>query len=186
MSANNKAVSAVEIDPVVINYREQAQARLQEVRAFRDTIPHFAIPETRDATKRLSIAASVPPQFIELATLALVSQKGLARPDAPSQAEVYDLLSYAEAFTPLADELEALAQFVRFSVTAARNTVGSEALTTYAVAQRLAKRKENGHLVPYVEDMRRALGRGRKPSPEKVEPKAAEKDASAVPASQQS
>lgn len=33
---------------------------------------------------------------------------------------------------------------------------------TYALAQRLSKQRKTAHLAPYVADMRRALGRGRK------------------------
>lgn len=67
-------------------------------------------------------------------------------------------MSYAEAYAPVAGELEALAKFVRHSVTVARNKAGSEALTTYALAQRLAKRAENADLAPHVDAMRQALG----------------------------
>ena len=38
--------------------------------------------------------------------------------------------------------------------------VGSEALTTYILAQRLSKRPETADLLPHVEDMAKALGRG--------------------------
>jgi hypothetical protein len=45
----------------------------------------------------------------------------------------------------------------------AKNEAGSNALTTYALAKRLAKRPETAALAPHVEDMRLALGaRGRK------------------------
>jgi hypothetical protein len=80
-------------------------------------------------------------------------------------AEVRDLVSYADAYDPLADELEAFAQFLRHSVKAARNLAGSEALTTYSLAQRPAKQPRTAHLAPYVDDMRHALGRVRKASP---------------------
>jgi hypothetical protein len=80
----------------------------------------------------------------------------------------------------VADELDALSQFVRFSVNAARNEAGSEALTVYSLAQRLAKRRENAGLAPYVADMRRALGRTRKQSPEAVAKREAAKAARAA------
>jgi len=44
----------------------------------------------------------------------------------------------------------------------ARNAVGSNALLTYAVAQRLAKRPETAALAPHVADMKSALGARRK------------------------
>ena len=71
--------------------------------------------------------------------------------------------------------------------TAARDLAGTEALTTYSLAQRLVKQKRYAHLRPHVADMRRALRRGRKKSPEaaarkaaKAAEKAAEKAAKAA------
>jgi hypothetical protein len=63
------------------------------------------------------------------------------------------LVAYGDAYIPLAEELEALAQFIRYSTTAARNLAGKEALTTYSLAQRLAKQKRYAHLKPQVADM---------------------------------
>lgn len=145
-------------------YVRGAQTLLQQLREMRDVIPHFVIPESRKERTRLSKAASVPPEFVELTAVAVTNEKELLRGGGNAPAEVRDLMSYAEAYNPLADELEALANFVRFSVTTARNKAGSEALTTYSLTQRLAKRPETAHLAPYAADMRRALGRPRKPS----------------------
>jgi hypothetical protein len=122
----------------------------------------------------------VPREFVELATMAVANQSELVRGASAPPAVVRDLMSYADAYSPVADELEALAQFVRHSVIAARNQAGHEALTTYALAQRLAKRPEHVVLAPYVADMRRALGRTRKTSPEAAAQKAAEAAVRAV------
>lgn len=168
----SKDVSTV---PTLTNHAETAQARLQELRLWREQIPRFIIPETTDATKRLARAASVPPAFIELTNVALANQKALVRGQSVSPAEIRDLVSYADAYGPVADELEALAQFVRHSVTTARNTAGSEALATYSLAQRLARIPKYAGLAPYVADMRRALGSVRKPTPEEAAKKATER-----------
>jgi hypothetical protein len=162
------------------NYTETAQVRLDELRLWKEQIPRFVIPPTSDANKRLSTAASVPAAFIELTNVAVSNQKALVREERVPPAEIRDLVSYADAYSPVADELEALAQFVRHSVTVARNTAGSEALTTYSLAQRLAKKPQHAHLVPYVADMRRALGRGRKLTPEEAAQKATERAAKAT------
>ena len=89
-------------------------------------------------------------------------------------------MAYADAYVPLADELEALAQFIRYSTTAARSQAGTEALTTYSLAQRLAKQKRYSHLKPHVADMRRALGKERKLTPEEAAQRAAERAAKAA------
>jgi hypothetical protein len=159
MSTKEIVVSAVQ--PPVL-YTDDAQGNLQDLRQMRKRFPHFVMPTSATETHRLSSAASVPPEFIEIANVAVTNENALVRGEASTPAEVRDLVQYAAAYEPVADELEALAHFVRHSVIAAKNKAGTEALTTYALAQRLAKRPEGAHLAPYVADMRRALGRARK------------------------
>jgi hypothetical protein len=180
MSTNEKDVSTEVTTVTTGNHAETAQERVLELRRWREQIPHFIIPETPDATVRLTSAASVPVAFIELTNVTVANQPVLVRAEGLTPAQIRDLLDYAEAYGPLPDELEALAKFIRHSTAFARNTAGAEALTTYALAQRLAKRPGNGALVPYVADMRRVLGRGRKPTPEVLAQKAAERAAKAA------
>jgi len=161
-------MSTVEPTGTPISHAEAAQQRVEELRRWREIIPHFVLPASKDETRRLSSAASVSPEFVELTNVAITNQPALARNEGPTPAEVRDLVSYADAYDPLADELEALAHFVRHSVKAARHIVGSEALATYAHARRLTKLRRAAHLAPYVADMRRALGRARGVSPEAV------------------
>jgi hypothetical protein len=135
-----------------------AVAIIDEIRGLKNRIPNFVIPEAKGASQKLSKAASVPQVFIDLVALAIRNNEELARGGNTDQSLIRDLSSFAEAFAPLADELEAMALFVRHSVRAARNKAGSEALTTYALAQRLAKRPGTASLAPHVADMRNALG----------------------------
>lgn len=173
MSTQENAVSVVETN----KHTDEAQARLQELRQMRERIPRFLIPADPRETNRLSSAASVPAAFVELTLVATTNERPLTRGEGATPAEMRDLMSYADAYEPLADEAEAFAQFVRHSVTAARNKAGSEALTTYSLTRRLSKRPEYAHLAPYVADMRRALGRVRKLSPEVLARRAAKKAA---------
>ena len=129
---------------------------------MRQQIPHLVFPTSKGEAQRLSNAASVPPEFVELSAVSVTNSAALVRSGALDPAQTRDLMRYAKAYDPVADELEALAQFIRHSTLAARNKAGSEALVIFAVAKRLAKRPENGDLLPLVEDMRRALGRTRK------------------------
>ena len=171
----------VVVPDVALNpHAETAQLRIEELRRWRDQIPRFAIPETPDARRKLATAASVSPVFIELTNVAVANQTALVRVDGAPPAEVRDLVSYSDAYVPLADELEALAQFIRYSTTAARNLAGTEALTTYSLAQRLAKQRRYAYLRPHVADMRRALGKQRKPTPEEAAKNAAERAAKAA------
>jgi hypothetical protein len=173
-------MSTVEVTGTPISHAEAAQQRVQELRRWRELIPHFVMPESTDETQRLSSAASVPPEFIELTNVAVANQPDMVRNNGATAAEVRDLVSYADAYDPLADELEAFAQFLRHSTKAARNLAGTEALNRYAIAQRLARQRKTAHLAPHVADMRRALGRVRPTSPEAAAQKAAARAAKAT------
>jgi hypothetical protein len=124
---------------------------------MRQRIPNFVIPASNKAGQRLAAAASVPKEFIELAAVAVKNSATLVRASGADPVQLRDLMSFAEAYAPVADELEALAHFIRHSVTVARNIAGTDALTTYALAQRLAKRAGTADLAPHVADMRRVL-----------------------------
>jgi hypothetical protein len=152
----------VPVTPTGQSYADSALARVEDIRAWREKIPNLVIPETKGARSRLVNAASVPKEFVELATVAVKSKPVLVRASGQDLAQDKDLSDFADAYGPVADELEALASFVRHSVTLARNKVGSEALTTYTLAQRLAKRPEMADLIPHVADMAKALGRGKR------------------------
>lgn len=142
-------------------HSDEAQVRIEEVKTMRAKIPNLVLPTTSGDHRRLIRAATLPPEFIELTAVAVANSLTLVREGGPNPDRTRDLMSFADAYEPLADELEALAQFLRFSITAARYKAGTDALTTYALAKRLARRPETADLAPHVEDMRRALKGGR-------------------------
>jgi hypothetical protein len=61
------------------------------------------MPASTDETQRLSAAASVSPEFIELANVAVTNQPALARNAGTTPPAIRDLVSYADAHDPLAD-----------------------------------------------------------------------------------
>jgi hypothetical protein len=143
--------------PKPVSHTDTAQAMVEQARAMRQQVPNFVIPTSRSETQRMIKAASVPPEFVELSAVAVKNTTPLAGGGALPPELTRDLMSFADAFDPVADELEALAQFIRHSTLAARHKAGSGALTTYALAKVLAKRPETADLAPHVADMRRAL-----------------------------
>ncbi len=184
MSSSNE----VPVTPPQQSYADSALAFVEALRTMRQNIPNLVIPETRDARRRLANAASVPPEFIELASMAVKSHAPLVRGGGQDLAQNSDLKSFAEAYGPLGDELEALTSFVKHSVTKAMNTVGTEALTTYALARRLSKRPESADLIPHVDAMRKALGKRirkskSKPAPKPATPVAATETSPVTPSS---
>ena len=135
------------------------QERINEIRAMRQKIPNFTVPESKRAKRQIVPVASLPPAFIERAAVAISNSASLVRAGATDPERIRDLMSYADAYDALAAELEAMASFVRHSTATARNEAGREALITYAAAQRLAKLPATADLAPYVADMRSALGK---------------------------
>jgi hypothetical protein len=181
MSTHEKVVSNVTPNP----HFEAAQERLREVRKGRELIPNFVLPVSGKETQRLNSAASVSPQFVEASASAMANEKALERAEV-TPAEIRDLMAYADAYGPLADEYEAMGQFLRHSINAARNLAGSEALATYNNAKRLAKIPRYAGLAVYVADMRRALGKVRgKETPEQTRKRAATMAAKAAKVSAQ-
>ena len=134
---------------VKVTHTEAAQTMIENVRGMRATIPNFVIPATKADRWRSNRAASVPADFIETSVVAVKNNPVLVRGGADSNPDtVRDLLSFAEAYDPVADELEALAKFLRHSTKAARGRAGREALLTYTVTKRLAKQPATADLVP--------------------------------------
>jgi hypothetical protein len=159
MSTQNETAATT---AVPISHTDAAQALIEKVRAMREEIPNFVFPTSKAERQRLIRAASLPADFIELTAVAVTNSKALVRGGGADPAETRNQLRMGDAYLPVADEAEALALFIRHSATAAKNKAGSDALTTYALAKRLAKRPETADLAPHVADMHRALHRGRK------------------------
>lgn len=136
-----------------------AQELIAEIRATRQRIPNFTIPESLRAKRSIATVASIPPPFVERAAVAISNSPNLVRHGSVEPEVIRDLMSYAAAYDSYADELEAMASFVRHSVAAARHLAATEALTTYALAQRLARIPATADLAPHVADMRDALGK---------------------------
>lgn len=139
-------------------HSETAQGLVGEIRTLRQKIPNLVVPSSKDERVRLASAAAVPAPFVERIAVAVENNTALVRNGATDPEKSRDLMAYAEAFGPLADEVEALARAIRHSVTVARNKAGRDALITYALAQWLAELPEHADLVPHVADMRRTLG----------------------------
>jgi hypothetical protein len=142
-----------------VSHTEAAQALIDKIRALRDEIPNFVIPASSKANQRLTSAATVPPDFIELTVTTTKNSADLTRGGATDPDQVRDLMGYAEAYGPVATELETLMQFLRHSVWAAKNRAGRHALTTYELTKRLSRAPETSYLAPAAVAMKQALGR---------------------------
>ena len=149
--------TAVSTAVATSKHTEDAQARVDDLRAFRDAIPSISAPEDARSRRQLSVAASLSPEFIELGAMAIKNVPEMLG-GVPNGEAIRDLMAFAGAFDPVADELETTAEVLRRTVTAARNKAGVAALVAYSVLKRFAKTPEGTHLSPHVAHMVRALG----------------------------
>ena len=166
---NKQATSAAETAPPENMYTDSAAAMVDRIHAMQADIPKFSIPSERNSTQRLASVSSVPLQFVEkVATL--VKDKPFLTGDDTGPAKLRDLLAFAAAYAPVADEMEALAGGLRHTIRDTLNEAGASALTAYEVAKRKARRAAAADLLPHIADMKRLLktrfpGRKKAPRP---------------------
>jgi hypothetical protein len=157
---NRITISAI-AENALASPQEGAQALLDTIAGLRAAIPTFPFHVQPGKRRSLTRSKSVPPEFIEQSNTAMQNEPLLARGGVdPDQTR--SLVRYATAYGPVADALEAAAKEMRESVDSAQAKAGIEALTTYKVAARLARRPDGAHLGTLVQTMRRTLGRGRR------------------------
>jgi hypothetical protein len=137
-------------------HTEAALGYIQQIRTLRESMPNFVVPATKAEARRVVPRASIPPAFVNLTTTVIQANQELQRPSAAPE-RLRDLMDYAAAYVSVADELEASAQLLRYSINVAKSQAGTETLATFELAKRLAKRAEMAQLAPVVEDMGRAL-----------------------------
>ena len=75
--------------------------------------------------------------------------------------EARDTLQFIEAFGPLASRINVLARRLRFTMRSRRARISAGALQMYEIAKGVARDPSSAALTAHVEEMRRALGRGR-------------------------
>ena len=158
-------------------HAEKAKALVEKIRALRAEVPRFTLEGPRDA-RTLAATASLSEQFIESASASIPKSPTLEN---TSNATVLrDAFAFALAYETALTEANAFADAMAKTILVAKSAAGASALDIYAIAQRLAKRKEGAELVPHVEDMRRKLKRGRRKATSEPAP-----DASVKPAPKQ-
>lgn len=132
---------------------------LQKIRSLRTEIPGFTQPQSAREEQRLIANASVPDEFHETVSVAVGSSPALAAASGVNPDDVRDAIRFSAAYSPVADELEAVAHAVRHTIALRRAAAAQETLAAYDLAKGLARRPESADLVPHIADMRRTLKR---------------------------
>ncbi len=132
-----------------------------KVRALIAEIPRLTLQGPNDA-KQLSPTASLSEEFLESASTVMQRSPLLEDASGTNATTLRDSFAFALAFEAVLTEADAFKRAVAHTIRAAKAAAGASALDVYAIAQRLAKRKEGAELVPHVKDMQRKLKRGRR------------------------
>jgi hypothetical protein len=111
---------------------------------------------------RVTSAANVRDRFLEAVAITMEGSPLLAANTKLTPAHLREMIAYSQAALALADELERLTRGVRDTVKARRAEVSTEALRLLGIARKMNRPLDRAELVSSVEQMQRALGRGRK------------------------
>lgn len=150
--------------PETTNHVEAVRALLADVRAVRDRIGGF-VHDRRKERSRLNLNAAVSDQFFEACATAIEASPPLAAAAQVQSAELRDIISFSQAYTSLAAELELTARGLRYTIAQRRAATAQLALQAYALAKGLNRPSDRAVLVPHIDSMRRGLKRKRKSQP---------------------
>ena len=142
-------------------HAEAAKALLEKIRALRAEFPRFVL-EDPDQSKKLAPNTALPDDFVESASVGVDALPRLEAAAGANGTAMRDAFAFALAYDPAVAELEAFTRAAAHTVRVQRATAGAAALDVYAIARRLAKRKDGLELLPYVQNMRDKLGRSGK------------------------
>jgi hypothetical protein len=151
-----------------VSHADAAQALVQKIQEIRDLIPNVVIL-TAQERRKLSGASSLSREFVEETVASTQNSTHLAVAGTLDATQMRDLLAFTDAYAPVVAQAESLMRFLQHTVAVAKARSGSQALMTYSLAQRLAKKPETAYLVPMVDAMRQKLGKrgaSRKPQPQ--------------------
>ncbi len=146
---------------VVSPYTEEAKVLVGLIHAVREQVPRFT-PEAPGEARAMAAKASVSEQFLEAASASIQKSPALEAISGTRPEILRDASAFALAQQAALTEAESLVRAIAHTIRAAKAAAGESALDIYAIAQRVAKRKDGAELVPHVKDMRRKLNLGRR------------------------
>ncbi|HYI07635.1 MAG TPA: hypothetical protein VEK57_01070 [Thermoanaerobaculia bacterium] len=146
-----------------------AQEILDTIDTIKTAVPGF-IPASHREAKRLGRIAATPEVAVE-AVSALVQRNERMQMIAGKSAEVMrNAMALALAYEPVVQQLFAVGYALAHTIRAARAEAGYCARDVYVMATRFSTRPEGIELVPFVEDLKKKLSRGRKQKADGVPP----------------
>ena len=132
------------------------------LRDLAQAVPGFGYA-AKGRRRKISSAATVPDAFLEAIAVACEASVQLAAASELSASDLRSVITFARAFTSLANEMALVAKGLSDTIAEHRYTLGQRALRAYAIAKSINKPEERELLIPHLENLRRALGRVGRP-----------------------
>jgi len=153
-----------------LTHTERARAVLEHIRGIKELIGGFTFAGDPDP-RTLNAAKSVPDAFLEEVAVAIEASDHLKRSALVQPDELRDVVGFAMAFAPVAEELGIMHRAVRQTIALRRAVVGKLALQVYEFAKTFGRKTDRQVLMPHLDSMKRVLGKTRpKPAAEPEEP----------------
>ncbi|HEX6159925.1 MAG TPA: hypothetical protein VF111_07150 [Thermoanaerobaculia bacterium] len=136
------------------------------LRELRGRIPDFTLLDARDRRAIVS-TSSVDPARVHAAINAIGASEPLRNALGSDADDLRQSVELAARWLQVLDEAGAFRAGVENSTKLIRHRVGVKVLKAYQISRQLARYKENAHLLPHIDAMRRASSaRRRAPQPE--------------------
>jgi hypothetical protein len=150
------------------DHAASAKQMLEELRAMLTSIPRFShIPTAQ--RRRIITSAAVPNQFLLTMAQALDAVPALAAASELTSTDLRNAVTFSQEYLALVNEMAIGARGLKETVDVWRAEAGQAALRAYALAKGLNRPSDRDLLVPYLGELKRALGRGNRkqqPSPD--------------------
>lgn len=127
---------------------------------------------SRKHSRAINPTATLPTEFLLAVAVALDASESLRQSSELTGDQIRDVVSFCNAYGPAANEMQLKAEGVLQAVKTQRSSAGQVCLRVYRVARSSNLPSDREMLFPHLENMKRALARGRKkraaakPSPE--------------------
>jgi hypothetical protein len=143
-----------------LTHTERARLALEHIRGLKELIGGFTFVAEADP-RTLNAAKSVSDAFLEMTAVAIEASEELAQSSRVTPAELRDAAVFSLAFAPVAKELGMMHQAVSYTIAVRRSGVATLALQAYQMGKALVRKTIRPVLIPHLENMKLALGKGR-------------------------
>ncbi|HJQ39368.1 MAG TPA: hypothetical protein VKB93_19680 [Thermoanaerobaculia bacterium] len=146
-----------------LSHTERARLVLEHIRGIKELIGGFTFGGAPDS-RTLNFVKSVPDEFLEATAVALEASEDLAKIDRISATELREVVAFALAFTPVADELAYMHRAVQYTIALRRADAGQRSLQVYQMGKTITRKMAvpgSQVLIPHMEAMKRTLGKAR-------------------------